>query len=340
MSERTEEVETLETKLVEAKELYASGSRNYYVKDYAKAADDLSGTCELYAEIYGDSADELGLPYLLYAKTLVALAQQGENKLLDVPEEEQDDDDDDDDDDEEDEEVAAEVKKSEAVNGAAKDDTNGTNGQNAEPQAGGSSSSALNPTENTESNEAGDGDNDSTAANLQVAWELLELAVIIFTRQGDPALRNLAEAYFELAEISLENSHFETSIQDYSTLFFLLAPMSFTGFYLDKTIFSTENALDIQMKLTDDNLRLISMIQFKIGLAHLMLESYDDAITAFNTASELLDGEIDTQQSKPDQTPAVKTTISELEALKADILNKITEVKETKQQVSIPKTIV
>lgn len=93
------------------------------------------------------------------------------------------------------------------------------------------------------------------------------------------------------------------------------------------------------MKLPDENLRLISMIQFKIGLAQLMLESYDDAIAAFNTATEFLDGEMDTQQSKPDQTPAVKSTITELEALKVEILNKIIEVKETKQQVSICHTV-
>lgn len=76
-----------------AKALYGTGSRNYLVKAYAEAADDLSEVCSMYAELYGENADELGMPYMLYAKSLIALAQQGENKVLDLKEEEEEDED-------------------------------------------------------------------------------------------------------------------------------------------------------------------------------------------------------------------------------------------------------
>lgn len=41
MAEKPEELETPEEKLQRAKELFGRGSRNYYVKAYSEAADDL-----------------------------------------------------------------------------------------------------------------------------------------------------------------------------------------------------------------------------------------------------------------------------------------------------------
>lgn len=93
MAEKPEEQFTSDEKIAKAKELYARGCRNYYVKSYSDAADDLSEACKLFAEEYGIVADELGDVYLLYGKALVATGQE-ENKLIDVPEEDDDDDDD------------------------------------------------------------------------------------------------------------------------------------------------------------------------------------------------------------------------------------------------------
>lgn len=41
MAEKPEELETQEEKLQRAKEMFGRGSRNYYVKAYSEAADDL-----------------------------------------------------------------------------------------------------------------------------------------------------------------------------------------------------------------------------------------------------------------------------------------------------------
>ena len=79
-----------EDKIANAKDLYNQGSRNFLVKNYEAAADDLSQVCALYEELHGPLCDELGMPYLLYAKSLIALSME-ENKVLDVPEEEDED---------------------------------------------------------------------------------------------------------------------------------------------------------------------------------------------------------------------------------------------------------
>lgn len=65
MAEKSEELKTVDEKLTQAKELFARGSRNYLVKAYNDAADDLSQVCNIYEEVYGQLSDELGMPYLL-----------------------------------------------------------------------------------------------------------------------------------------------------------------------------------------------------------------------------------------------------------------------------------
>ncbi|BFF89466.1 protein NASP homolog [Drosophila madeirensis] len=106
-------------KILKGKELFSQGSRNFLVKSYDEAADELSQVCQLYEEVYGELADELGQPLLLYAKALIAMALD-ENKVIDVPDEAADDDDEDMDDDEEAGDEADEAAESKKEAGEAK----------------------------------------------------------------------------------------------------------------------------------------------------------------------------------------------------------------------------
>lgn len=94
MAEKPEDQISREEKIAKAKELYGLGCRNYYVKKYSDAADDLSEASKLLGEEYGVDGDELGEVYLLYAKALIAIGQE-ENKLIEVPENDGEDEDDD-----------------------------------------------------------------------------------------------------------------------------------------------------------------------------------------------------------------------------------------------------
>lgn len=59
MAEKSPELETREDKINKAKEHYARGYRNYVVGDFNEAAEDLSHSCELYAELFGDESEEV-----------------------------------------------------------------------------------------------------------------------------------------------------------------------------------------------------------------------------------------------------------------------------------------
>lgn len=227
MAEISEELLTAEQKVERAKEYFNRGSRNYLVKDYPEAAEDFSRACELYAELHGDNADELGLPNLFYAKSLIALAQGGENKVLAIPEEnesEQGDDDDDEDSAENDEEDGesgqnGDSKAAEGENGTASTSEQG--GSNPQPGTSTGTTNGAAKTNGDDNNDASEAaEDEEDATNLQYAWEALELAVKIFERMGEPALSNLADAHFELGEISLENGHCSDAIKDYGKIFF------------------------------------------------------------------------------------------------------------------------
>lgn len=102
----------------------------------------------------------------------------------------------------------------------------------AEPQPGtssgqtnGSSSAAANGNaEIADIPEEGEDEEDAT--NLQYAWEALEIAVKIFERMGESGLAHLADAYFELAEISLENDHCTEAVKDYGLCHFFVLSLS------------------------------------------------------------------------------------------------------------------
>lgn len=88
------------------------------------------------------------------------------------------------------------------------------------------------------------------------------------------------------------------------------------------------------MKLPDDDLRLLSVIQYKIGLSYYMNQSFEESIEAFKKACDILDCRMETARSKDDKSEKEIAAIADLEAMKEEILAKIVEIEEVKQQVN------
>lgn len=321
MAEKSESLVTKEEKLTEAKELFGRGSRNYCMKQYSEAADDLSACCAIYSELYGPTAEECGDSYLVYAKSLIALSKE-ENNLL-VPEDgaeaedgedenEEGDEDDGDEEVEEDvvaedgktkeEEKSSEVQPDREVNiGEEKHDEKPCSSTSiqAEPQPGPSTSNGTDQAEETE-----EGDDEKGGGSLEVAWEILELAVKIFSEQGDKSASNLSECYLELANISFENSNYAFAINDY------------------------KKSLEVYSKITDQDSRLVAEIDYKIGLCHMMLNEFPDSVRYFREACSEL-GKVIEQEKAKEQTDETKETIKDLEETTQEIVDRIREVEET-----------
>ncbi|XP_053659109.1 protein NASP homolog [Anopheles marshallii] len=331
MAEKSETLVTKEERINEAKELFGRGSRNYCMKQYADAADDLSECCSIYSEVHGPNAEELGLPYLMYAKSLIALGKD-ENNLI-VAEDAEDEEDDDDDEEEEGENEGDEKKQAENTDKEEKDEemdakepshedgegtameqedekddtedkaeqtevsepvvagTSGTKDVNGEPQPGPSTSNGETCVQ------------EDSADNLQVAWEILELAVSIFQQQGEKGYENLPECYTELAGISFENSFFKEAIKDYV------------------------KALEIYKKTKQPDLRLLAEVNYKVGLCYMMEKEFEESIKSFQGAVSELEKVVEEEKAK-EQTDDIKETILDLEQMKMEILEKITDVED------------
>uniref|UniRef100_A0A2M4AN19 Putative histone-binding protein n1/n2 n=1 Tax=Anopheles triannulatus TaxID=58253 RepID=A0A2M4AN19_9DIPT len=344
MAEKSDTLVTPEDKVNEAKELFGRGSRNYCMRQYSEAADDLSACCALYSEMYGSLGEECGQPYLLYAKSLIAIGKDENNLIVPGDDDEEADEDDDEGEGEDDgegedgaedeagdgdgeektkqeqengkdgEDVTMKESKDSAAeveakkNGAEAEKAEGASseagkaaesgGDDAEPQPGPSTSNGTTKEEETAEDSAG---------NLQVAWEMLELAVKIFEKQGEKGFENLSECYSELAGISFENSFFQDAINDYT------------------------KALAIHTKTNKIDLRLLAEINYKMGLCHLMLNDFDASIKSFQAAVTELEKVIAEKEAIKEQTDDTKEAIAELVETKNEIIEKIADVEEAKK---------
>ncbi|EDW80979.1 uncharacterized protein Dwil_GK11814 [Drosophila willistoni] len=345
-------------KILKAKELFSQGSRNFLVKSYDEAADELSQVCQIYEEVYGELANELGQPLLLYAKSLIAMALD-ENKVIDVPDEAGNEDDDDEDMDDADDEEKSEESKS---NGAAStndkkklesikegsgsdeadstgdaelpksetatkkpptgvDEVSSSNGgpssndderpstSNGEAAAS-TSNGAATPNLDIEDEQMEDEAEaeEGVSGSLQLAWEILEAAAKIFSRQGLSGLSYLAEVQTELANIEFENGILDAAREDY------------------------EKALKIHAELPTQNRRALAELHYKIGLTYLMQQLNKEGATALRNSSALIEEEIGEIKSKEEPTEREKNNMLDLEETKQEILAKIQEIEEMQAQ--------
>lgn len=174
---------------------------------------------------------QVAIPNLFYGKTLIELAQMGENKVLALPDQEEEEGDEDDEEEGGDEEEAAEDNGEQGTSTSAaavpendvemeKASSNGAGPSNA---GASSSASSSEPQPGTSSGIQSNGNNgnaengaEEANENLQFAWEALEMAAKIFRRLGVGYEEYLAESHYGLGEISMENQDCPEAIRDYS----------------------------------------------------------------------------------------------------------------------------
>ena len=222
-----------------------SGKRHLLVQDISSAVTSLGEACELLAEEFGDKAPECAEAYFYYGKALLEMFRleagvlgniDGEGEDLNRPvcridfdnldedsEEKSDDDEAEEEDgadgeddkagdagDEKKEEVEAEAE-AEAEPEKEKEDTDSVEGDKKE-------------VEDTAALEAEDEDDPS---NLQLSWEMLELAKMVLLDQleGESSKslseesknlleKRLFETFLTLGEVSLENKNYPLAVDD------------------------------------------------------------------------------------------------------------------------------
>lgn len=170
-------------------------------------------------------------------------------------------------------------------------------------------------------------EDDEDPSNLQLAWEMLELAKVIFTRKTEEAKDDakalaeaedkLCETYLILGEVSLENENYEQAVDDLTAC-------------LKKQ----------QEKLPADS-RSIAETHYQLGVALGFQASFEEAVQALNDAIKVLTSRIENLKAGSESKDTSRTDdafytkereIAELEKLLPEIKEKIQDTNELKKE--------
>ncbi|XP_063534184.1 histone-binding protein N1/N2 isoform X2 [Cydia strobilella] len=314
-------------------ELLASGRRNLAVRDYNAATEALAKACELLAKEHGDTADQCAEAYLWYGKALLGLSREESGVLGDgMPGTGNADGEEDDDNEEENGEngeeengeAEAEPVKAEADDGVKKSEAESTTKD--EPASSSTADDQPGPSNGEAADESmADLENEDDVDNLQLAWEMLDLARSILRRRaegGGAARAQLADVYLALGEVALESETY------------------------DKAVVDMQSCLEIQKELYNSDDRRIAETHYQIGLANSLASNFEDAITHFKNAANILETRIKTlenpatvkddatvkKHSTADPFYSVEGEIKELKELLPEIQEKIQDMMDYKTE--------
>jgi len=312
----------------------AAGKRDLLVQDPNSSVENLAEACELLGKVYGETAKECGEAYFYYGKALLELARMEAgviDNVLDGDESEENSEEDE----EEEAEDGEEAKENEAEESAE-------DGEGAGPSKEGESEEAENVKDNESigSNEAGtsevkdntdqnaiEKEEEEDPSNLQLSWEMLELAKGIYTKHADSLEAKsevrmeleskLSETYQTLGEVSIENENYPQAVEDLTM------------------------CLRRRQDLMPEDSRVIAETHYQLGVALGFNAQFDEAVNALSDAIAVLEKRIGLlKENKASVEPAKakdafyssEKEIKEIEGLIPEIKEKIADTKDMQQE--------
>jgi len=313
----------------EAMEHMMEGRRNFLCEDYAESVHSLAMACEMLAKQFGETANECADSYFHYGKALLELARMEGgvlgNALEGVPEGE----------DVEDPQVESAEKmtedEKEDVGSKVMEALEENFVEHEEKVANllDGHIKAVDTEEIEEGLETMDVDDKTSKnseevkksedidaevenedlSNLQRAWEVLELAKVIYTRmikesKNELNEKKLCETLLALGEVSIENENWSTAVED------------------------LEACLVKRKEFNTMDYRLIAETHFHLGVALCYDSKFDEAIKHLTNAKDVLAALL--EELKRDTFNARVGEIDEVELLLPEIDDKIKDTIEMK----------
>uniref|UniRef100_A0A3B5QJU8 Nuclear autoantigenic sperm protein (histone-binding) n=1 Tax=Xiphophorus maculatus TaxID=8083 RepID=A0A3B5QJU8_XIPMA len=280
----TAAAETSGDVMEEAKKLIGTGKRHLVMGDVVSAVNVFQEACSMLAAKYGDTADECGEAFFLCGKSLLELARMENgvlgNALEGVPEESE-------------EEEQPKNPNLETADNLDDDDDEDED------------------KENTQDNEEED------VGNLQLAWEMLEVAKVIFKRKESKDDQLMAaQAYLKLGEVSAETGNYPQALEDF------------------------QECLIIQLKLLPPHCRLLAETHYHVATTLVFMDQYDQAIKHYNSSVKVIETRLAMLQevidaaAGDDGAAEEKSELEELRQLLPEIREKVEDTKESQRTAS------
>ncbi|XP_023859848.1 histone-binding protein N1/N2 isoform X5 [Salvelinus sp. IW2-2015] len=265
--------------MAEAKKLIGAGNRHLVMGDVVSAVNVFQEACGMLAERYGDTADECGEAFFLCGKSLLELARMENTVLGDalegVPEESSE------------EGEKQENSKFESADNLADDDEDEGEGT------------------------AEDEESEEEVGNLQLAWEMLEVAKVIYRRKENEADQLMAaQAYLKLGEVGAESGNYPAAVEDF------------------------QDCLALQLKHLPPHSRLLAETHYQLGMTYCYTGQYSHAIQHYSSSVKVIEGRLAMLQEvldKGENGAEGKTELEELKLLLPDIAEKVEDAKESQR---------
>ncbi|XP_060933889.1 nuclear autoantigenic sperm protein isoform X2 [Limanda limanda] len=273
----------------EAKKLIGTGNRHLVMGDVVSAVSVFQDACGMLAAKYGDTADECGEAFFLCGKSLLELARMENsvlgNALEGVPEES------------EEEEQPSNSNVESATNLDDDDDEDDDDDDEGETNG-----------QDKEEEEVG---------NLQLAWEMLEVAKFIYKRKESKDEQLMAaQTYLKLGEVSAESGNYPQALEDFG------------------------ECLTLQLKHLPSHSRLLAETHYHVATTLCYMDQYSQAIQHYNSSIKVIEARLAMLQTAIDKATGAdvaaeeKTEMEELKQLLPDIKEKVEDAKESQRTVS------
>lgn len=159
------------------------------------------------------------------------------------------------------------------------------------------------------------GSDDEEVGNLQLAWEMLEVAKVIYKRKESKEDQLMAaQSYLKLGEVSSESGNYTQALEDF------------------------QECLKIQLKHLDADCRLLAETHYQVGLTHDCLFQYSQATEQFNSSISVINSrlaklkEMLDKAEGPEALPEERKEMEELQALLPEIQEKVEDAAQAEKE--------
>ncbi|XP_043861201.1 nuclear autoantigenic sperm protein isoform X2 [Dromiciops gliroides] len=282
----------------ESKKLLGLGQKHLVMGDIPAAVNAFQEAASLLGKKYGETANECGEAFFYYGKSLLELARMENgvlgNALDGVPVDE-------------DGERAEDQAMVESTDNP--EETEGSEEEDKENEREGEEHGSDSKLENKENE-------DEDIGNLELAWDMLDLAKIIFKRQETKeAQLNAAQAHLKLGEVSVESENYSQAIEEFQA------------------------CLALQQNYLEAHDRLLAETHYQLGLAYSYNSQYGEAVSQFTKSVDVIEKRLAmlNERIKAAETPSAEDEkeVEELKELLPEIKEKIEDAKESQSSGNV-----
>ncbi|KAL1022747.1 hypothetical protein UPYG_G00031810 [Umbra pygmaea] len=161
---------------------------------------------------------------------------------------------------------------------------------------------------------AEDKESEEEVGNLQLAWEMLEVAKVIYKRKENKEDQLMAaQAYLKLGEVGAESGNYTAALDDF------------------------QDCLALQLKYLSPDSRLLAETHYQLGMTYCYTGQYSQAIQQYGNSVKVLESRVAMLQEIIDKAEGEheakeeKTELEEIKQLLPDIAEKVEDAKESQR---------